>query len=212
MLRLPPLRNRRDDIPALVDAILTDLVKRHSLPHKPHMETAALEQLSLHEWKGNVRELRNVLEQLAVLAFAPGAMFNGTITADAVYAAINAQQGYEWDHEQPLDPRIQFAIEPAKAASASAPGTELALIYRALLELRSDISEIKQALQLNGHATAEHKALPSAPMNEYSDLNIEAHENRLIEEALARFDGDRAKAASALGISERTLYRKIRAK
>ncbi len=211
MLRLPPLRNRRDDIPALVDAILSDLIKRHSLPHKPHLETGALEQLSLHGWKGNVRELRNVLEQLAVLAFAPGSVSTGTITAEAAHAAISSQDGFEWNHESIFEPKPQFAIQPMQSFTAPPAATDLTLIYRALLELRSDISDIKQALHLNGHA-AEPKALPPVNMSEYSDLNIDAHEQRLITEALERFGGDRAKAASALGISERTLYRKLRSK
>src|SRR5437764_420348 len=89
MLRLPPLRNRRDDIPFLVDQILRDLIKRHSLPHLPHIESEAIEELSNYEWHGNIRELRNTLEQLSVMAFSPANRSTGTISADEVRSILH---------------------------------------------------------------------------------------------------------------------------
>lgn len=203
MLRLPPLRNRRDDIPALVDTILADLVKRHSLPHKPYLEPTALELLTMNEWRGNVRELRNTLEQLAVMSFSPGVKTTGTITESDVQSVLLQSSSFQWN--QPTSdehyPIVQTSVRDIQ------PASELALIYRALLELRSDISEIKQRLFMNGAAS---KALPSGEVNIGDDLNVERNEQRLITEALDRFGGDRSKAAAALGISERTLYRKLK--
>jgi DNA-binding NtrC family response regulator len=85
MLRLPALRNRREDIPFLIENILRDLVLRHSLPHMPHIENEAIEELTSYEWRGNIRELRNTLEQLSVMAFSPANKSSeGTISAEDV--------------------------------------------------------------------------------------------------------------------------------
>jgi DNA-binding NtrC family response regulator len=202
MLRLPPLRNRRDDIPALVDTILNDLIKRHSLPHKPHLEPAALELLTMNEWRGNVRELRNTLEQLAVLSFSPGVGMTGTITEENVQSVLLQSSSFQWN--QPLSGEHYPIVQSVRDIQ---PSSELALIYRALLELRADISEIKDRLFMNGTSS---KALPPIEATIGDDLNVERTEQRLITAALERFGGDRSKAATALGISERTLYRKLK--
>ena len=205
MLRLPPLRNRRDDIPALVNSMITDLVKRHSLPHKPAIEPEALEQLTMNEWRGNVRELRNTLEQLAVMAFAPTKGSIGTITSTDVESVLRNQSSGGWAEPQYDNNIYPIVHTPIKE---TAP-TELTLIYRALLELRADLAEIKDRLPFNGN-TAITKILPSSTIDSGNDLNVEDNERRLIIEALNRFGGDRSKAAVALGISERTLYRKLK--
>jgi NtrC-family two-component system response regulator AlgB len=66
-LRLPPLRERREDLPALVDHLLETLAARQRRP-KPDLEPAAREALAGHAWPGNVRELANVLERALVLS------------------------------------------------------------------------------------------------------------------------------------------------
>lgn len=203
MLRLPPLRNRREDIPFLVDAILRDLVARHSLPHIPHLESEAIEELTSHEWRGNIRELRNTLEQLSVMAFSPNHRSSaGTITANNVRSILHehsdAELGY---HNLALSPIVQ----PHQQQS------ELALIYRALLELRSDISEIKERLHtssINFPLALSSGEFSANGMN--GELDLHKHEKELVHKALQKFEGDRKLAAQALGISERSLYRKLK--
>jgi DNA-binding NtrC family response regulator len=203
MLRLPPLRNRRDDIPFIIDSILQDLVSRHSLPHLPHIESEAIDALTSHEWRGNIRELRNTLEQLSVMAFSPSnTSSQGTITAKDVsnilHRQIEAELGYQ---NMALSPITQQAPQQS----------ELGLIYRALVELRNDISELKERLQ-----PAEAHIPLALPSGEFSsqvmngELNLRHHEEELIHKALRRFEGDRRLAAEALGISERSLYRKLK--
>ena len=200
MLRLPPLRNRREDIPFLIDSILHDLVSKHSLPHLPHIEGEAIEELVAYEWRGNIRELRNTLEQLSVMAYSPANRSSqGTITANDVHnilhRQIEAELGY---HNLALTPIGQ-----------PPPQSELALIFRALVELRSDISELKERLT-HVHVPL---ALPSGefPTNGTNgEMNLLHHEEELIHKALRRFEGDRRLAAEALGISERSLYRKLK--
>jgi DNA-binding NtrC family response regulator len=62
-LRVPPLRERSSDIPALIEVLAEDLALRSDLPH-PEFSPQAVALLSAQNWRGNVRELRNVLEQL----------------------------------------------------------------------------------------------------------------------------------------------------
>jgi DNA-binding NtrC family response regulator len=69
-LELPPLRERPEDVPALVEQFLTALAARLERPKMP-IAPAALARLARHAWPGNVRELRNVVEQAAVLAGGP---------------------------------------------------------------------------------------------------------------------------------------------
>ena len=201
MLRLPPLRNRREDIPFLIDSMLHDLVSRHSLPHLPHIESEAVEELTSHEWRGNIRELRNALEQLSVMAYSPANQSSqGVITANDVrnilHRHVEAELGYPnvaLSHVTPL-PQQQ---------------SELGLIYRALVELRNDISELKERLQ------PAHIPL-GLPPGEFKtngingELNLRVHEEELIHKALQRYEGDRKLASEALGISERSLYRKLK--
>jgi len=68
-IRLPALRERLSDIEALADALLDDIARRSSLPHKS-LSADALDRLAGHDWPGNIRELRNVLEQAALMTDA----------------------------------------------------------------------------------------------------------------------------------------------
>jgi transcriptional regulator with PAS, ATPase and Fis domain len=65
-IRLPPLRERLGDLEALVDALADDIARRSALPHKS-LSGEALEMLSQQAWPGNIRELRNVLEQASLM-------------------------------------------------------------------------------------------------------------------------------------------------
>jgi transcriptional regulator with PAS, ATPase and Fis domain len=65
-IRLPALRERLADIEALAEALLDDIARRGGLPHKS-LSSDALDRLARHDWPGNIRELRNVLEQAALM-------------------------------------------------------------------------------------------------------------------------------------------------
>ena len=65
-IRLPPLRERLDDLEALVETLAEDISRRSGLPHKS-LNADALELLARHDWPGNIRELRNVLEQATLM-------------------------------------------------------------------------------------------------------------------------------------------------
>lgn len=201
MLRLPPLRNRRDDIPFLVDSILRDIVSRHSLPHIPHIEGEAIELLVGHEWRGNIRELRNVLEQLSITSFSPsrGAL-GGEITKDDVLKALTEHQVYFDDGHSHLSP-----VHVRQSEQNDRP--ELALIYKALIELRGDIAEIREHL-LRQSPPSVQLALP-APAENGMIKKLEDIERDTILTTIEQCKGNRKLAAELLGISDRTLYRKL---
>ncbi|MGH7163560.1 MAG: helix-turn-helix domain-containing protein, partial [Planctomycetota bacterium] len=69
-LRCPPLRERREDVPILAAAFLADAVKRNALEGR-ELAQGALEALARENWPGNVRQLKNVIENLAILAAGP---------------------------------------------------------------------------------------------------------------------------------------------
>jgi len=82
-LRLPPLRERREDIPLLVEHFLLKQGKRHGRPI-PKLDAAVLDRFDRYDWPGNVRELENVIERLVVLSREP------TVTADDLPEALRA--------------------------------------------------------------------------------------------------------------------------
>lgn len=135
-IHLPALRERQDDIPLLIDHYLRHFSKENKLP-PPRLDQAALNVLTHYRWPGNIRELRNLCENLVVM-----------------------KQG-EMVGEYDLDPRFK------------ADSTDSAI------------------------AGAEHS------------LGREENEKRLIRQALLEADGNRTQAAQLLGISRRTLHRKL---
>lgn len=66
-IRVPPLRERKEDIPMLVSTLIAGLVREMQLPQPPFIDEAAMQRLALYQWPGNVRELRNVLERALML-------------------------------------------------------------------------------------------------------------------------------------------------
>ena len=91
-IRMPPLRERLEDMSLLVRSLLTDIAEDRNLEVHIEPDTALIEALSRHSWPGNVRELRNYLEQLVILRTAPdlgadGDASKGKAMADAVPAA-----------------------------------------------------------------------------------------------------------------------------
>jgi DNA-binding NtrC family response regulator len=238
MLRIPPLRNRREDIPFLIESMLEEFVKKHHIvgsdgkPQMPQLAPEAIELLIHHEWRGNIRELRNTLEQIVVLVCSVQRDRNRcTISRHDVERALMNETGNGWDGNIPYGRPLPA---PSNAPKSQ---TERELIYRALIELRGEISEIKSILNGRGmdsviqdpmsnqfgkqnQESGSVLALPPSSYrpfaNGHSEGNIirplEDLETEAIVNALRYYHGNRRHAANALGISERTLYRKMKEK
>ena len=194
-IRIPPLRARRADIPLLVEAFLAEM--RQKDPRNALMLTdEAVTELTRHSWPGNIRELRNVIESIAVLEY-------GRVVDEAsIRRYINSAPPVEEGRPLPM------------VTGRSPEQAERELIFRALWEIRSGIADLK--------ATLEHAVLhpqvslptPIAPKPEsqlpLDDISLEEMEKTMILRVLERFEGNRRLAAESMKISERTLYRKLR--
>jgi DNA-binding NtrC family response regulator len=224
-IRIPPLRTRRGDIPLLVERFLTD-VRARNVGRDLLLTDEGMDALMRHTWPGNVRELRNVIESISVLE-------QGKVVDDQVVARYMPQ---------PAAPESDRAL-PMRLGGRTSEQAERELIFRALLEIRTELGDLRQlveqlALQAQrmlppvGAARPADagalvptravvpvhpaEALPHAasptddPLRVLDDLSLEELERRVIERALARFEGSRRLAAEVLGVSERTLYRKIK--
>lgn len=199
-IRIPALRERREDIPAFVHAFAKQVCEKNNITFGG-FSTEALELMKQYHWPGNIREVRNVVESMLVIERGK------TIAGQDVKKYLRDYQ--EAGRNLPV-----FAHKTPDQA-------ERELIYRALLEMKSDIMEIRTLL--------EHRPVSSAPAavavgSSYVDTPIDTEnptngehflpldemEKRMIIGALERFEGNRRLAARALNISERTLYRKIK--
>ncbi len=202
VIPIPPLRERREDVPVLAETILAQENARLGLAVRG-ISRPALELLSAHDWPGNVRELRNLISSIVVIKQA------GMIEADDLPPELRGIRPEQRTLPVVL-PRDRESLEREVVATT-------------LLELRRDVKEIKALLEGRGGGAAPGP-IPwggrvvdtFAGEGAYSPLaggevgDLEALSRSAIEAALRATGGRRRLAAERLGISERTLYRKIR--
>jgi DNA-binding NtrC family response regulator len=127
-LRVPPLRERRTDIPALVEVLGEDMAHR-SGEHPPELEPRALALLAAQAWRGNIRELRNVLEQAALRSDSDRlsaahieAVLRESGVADVAPALAPAPAEGTADPTRPLAQQVAQLEQRAIAAAMSATG------------------------------------------------------------------------------------------
>ena len=185
---IPPLRERREDIPELVDHFATEYSQKNGISFQGFTEEAR-ELLLQYRWPGNVRELRNIIESMIVLE-------NGKRIESADLQRY--LQGYA---AQVVDRNLPVV------ANKTIEQAERELIYRALLDLKADILDLKDILA-QSRFPGQSKSVDSANGN--GTLSIDEMERQMITGALERHEGNRRLAARELNISERTLYRKIK--
>jgi two-component system, NtrC family, response regulator AtoC len=185
-IHMPPLRDRKDDIPLLVEHFLTKY--RYAAGAIPTTVTEdALNRLMEHDWPGNVRELENAIERAVVLSRG------NPITA--AHLPFTDQREAR-DRERLAKRRTRLEKED----------TELGEKIDAL-ERDEALTEAEEAGSSDGNgATTNGNGEIGGPFKE----RVAALERQLIAEALERAGGNRTKAAEELGIYRRLLYAKIR--
>jgi len=186
-INLPPLRERPEDIPALVEQFVNEFALRNGRP-APQFDPAGLDALSHAPWEGNVRELKNFVESLVALS-----------TAKAI------------SYQDVLNRLPASASRSNLPVILSRPSEELdrELLYRTLLELRADMSQVKGMLQKLSETRSYEIEPHFAQAEEVEAYSLDDMERDQIRKVLTEYSGNRRLAAQALGIGERTLYRKI---
>ena len=199
-IRIPTLRERREDIPELFQKFVTEFSEKNGIQFAG-ITAEAMQALQNYFWPGNVRELRNVAESMIVIERGK------RINVEDVQRYIRT----------PQDQQRALPILVSKQNDFD----ERQLILRALIDMKADILDLKNMLsQIAGgsfHTQDDARVVlqPGVSMQNHSanipeSLSIEEMERRMIEGSLKKYHGNRRLAAEELKISERTLYRKIK--
>ena len=230
-IHLPPLRNRKEDIPLLFRKFASDFAQKYKMPTLRLEEEAQL-LLVQYQWNGNIRQLRNVAEQVSVLE--KNRVLNAATLRDYLPNMGSQLPAVIGGNEKEAD----FS-------------SEREILYKVLFDMKSDLNDLKKlthelmenenltSVQKNNpelikkiygeednktleFITPENKPInqqPPPPVNDYDyaetvieeePLSLLDKEIEMIKLALKRSNGKRKIAAKELGISERTLYRKIK--
>ena len=198
---IPPLRERREDIPVLFEKFVAQFCERNKVAFAGITDDAMQILISYH-WPGNVRELKNFVESILVLE------------SGKVIDANMVRKYLRYDFNQ-FDYSRNLPIKYGKSGEQA----DRELIYRALVDIKSDLIEIRNLLgnfiEFFARQVSSPLALPEAKIDLKTGTVVENFslvdmEKRMIKAALERFNWNKRLAARALKISERTLYRKIK--
>lgn len=233
-VQMPPLRDRGDDILLLFRLFAMQMAEKYNLP-KINLDDKAKQIMLKYKWPGNVRQLKNITEQMSVLAK------ERLITSEILLGFIPQDQE-----------TTQLSTLGQKSNQQHSYESERDLLYKILYELRGNVSnlrrevnELRKKLDMPDTPTRSlqqadtHSMMPaiipssqqtveqqdSVPViqdavaeeisepertEEPENLNLEDVSRHMLEKALEKNGGNRKKAAQELGISDRTLYRRIK--
>ena len=207
---IPPLRERKGDIHLLFMKFALDFADKYKMP-AVRLEPDARTQLEAYRWPGNIRQLKNVAEQISVLES------NRQISAEVLRKYLPAD-----------DPNSL----PVRNCDSGTAGNiqDRDIIFKMLFQLREEVDELKAMIgrpDSNVPEIPQVHALPAKlsdipdfsivvpsaeveHVKEETPLTIHDMNDDMIRKALEKHEGRRKAAAAELGISERTLYRKIK--
>ena len=223
-IQMPPLRERGEDVVLLFRLFAMQMAEKYKMD-RVVLTDEAKDMLMRYKWPGNVRQLKNITEQISVLSK------ERTITPDILAKFIPQ------DRES-----TQLATIPREGGEHSFEN-ERELLYKILFELRGNVNDMrremgelkKQMEEVQGGtahpATTQLSPIGSItpitpispigaedaiaeeyiePEKEHENLNLSDMGRQMLEKALERNNGNRKKAAQELGISDRTLYRRLK--
>ena len=233
IINIPPLRNRKEDIPILFRKFASDFAQKYNMPTL-RLDEAAQQLLCQQDWKGNIRQLRNVAEQMSILEKERN--LNTETLNNYLPNKIS---------------KLPATINDIKEDSSSF-SSEREILYKVLFDMKNDLNDLKKLtleLMQDDSSTdvkeknqglidkiyGEHEISQDSKSVDFKpDVNIDSTSNiensfeyaetieeeetlslhdkevEMIKQALIRTNGRRKNAAKELGISERTLYRKIK--
>ena len=227
-IHLPPLRERKEDIHLLFRKFASDFAQKYKMP-PVRLTDDAVQMLTTYRWNGNIRQLRNVAEQISVLEQ------KRDINASILHSYL--------PHEGANLP----SVVPQASRNDTDFANEREILYKVLFDMKNDLNDLKKlTLELleNGNSPQvqqDNQVLihriygndnntrlypeptivkEPSPINidyDYVDeateeerFSLQEQEKEMIVKSLSRNEGKRKEAAKSLGISERTLYRKIK--
>jgi transcriptional regulator with PAS, ATPase and Fis domain len=232
-IHVPPLRDRKGDIIMMFKKFANDFAEKYRMPPL-HLSPDAEEVLMHFRWSGNVRQLKNLAEQISVIES------QREVNADIIYKYL----------PRAADSQLPVLFKDGQTAASGM--NEREILYKLLFDMRRDITDMKKLIvemlqsgqvshsfqEENAHLIErlyKEKELPRVyrgraedpvdpaddpdmvesyeePAHEFVEesLSIQEREKDLIIRALQKHNGRRKKAALELGISERSLYRKIK--
>ncbi len=222
-INLPPLRERPADIHLLFRKFASDFANKYHLP-PVRLDDEAVRLLEQYRWPGNIRQLRNLAEQMSVIETS---RLVGKEVLKAYLPQVDASNLPALANTRLSDDNVSNA-DFAKEREA---------LYKLLFEMRAEINALKNAVasgegiyegmqreypKIAGEYSPSDGAVTFIDREQYEDFNEDENtieienlslvdkEVELIKKALEKSNGKRKVAAKELGISERTLYRKIK--
>jgi len=217
-INLPPLRGHPGDISLLVERFGLEFATRNDLSFRG-FTPEAIRYLKAYSWPGNVRELKNVVE--SVLALNPGERvtpemlstqikvsgYTANLTLPVVVSTLPEQSDRELILRQLLFIRQDLGDLKQMAAGQRIPG---ALVDPYLPSPPALVSESEEGAIFAGDVT-HLESRPLIDPEAVGEITMEELEKEFIQQTLIKFNHNRRRTAQALGIAERTLYRKIQA-
>ena len=220
---MPPLRDRGEDIVLLFRLFAMQMAEKYHLPKITLTDEARAIMLK-YKWPGNVRQLKNITEQMSVLSenrVIDGAAIHKFIPEDAEstqLATIQTGGSHSFESEREMLYKILYELR-----------TNVGDLRREMNSLRKQIDSTRgQSVSqtdgdlpriISGQVATISSGQRQAPtvqdavaeeISEPESLNLEDLGRQMVEKALERNGGNRKKAAKELGISDRTLYRRIK--
>ena len=186
---IPPLRKRREDITELTLHFIKSYAEANNLP-TPQISNEALDLLTNFPWTGNIRELKNSIETAIALNRT------GVLDVQSFSFLINSKAEERENRNLPV-----FVHRTPEDADRE-------MIYRALIEIKRDIMELKQVVYKN-YQEIHEKDNNNSHVNVDEVVPFDMMEKEAIRNALNYSKGNKKEAAKLLKISERTLYRKM---
>ncbi len=211
-IRVPALRERKEDIPLLFRKFSVDFCSRYSMPSLVLTDEATA-LLQSYYWNGNIRQLKNIAEQVSVIEM------DHHISADTL-------RHYLPDNER----QSGLAVSAVSSGNGGKDYShEIGILYNMILKLQQELSDLRA--EMDGHASSHIYSAPPAlmqgqpapvvkheevqeaevvPQEQQTPRSLEDTQREVIRKTLEQCHNNRKATADKLGISERTLYRKIK--
>lgn len=223
-IQIPPLRDRGEDIVLLFRLFAMQIAEKYRLP-KITLTDEAKQLLTRYKWPGNVRQLKNITEQMSILSEKreiTAETLNRFIPQDPesmMLATVNNSGGYTYENERELLFKILYELRgnvsdmrrEINNLRKQMKNNEGGNVITAAADNMPTV--IGQTQERRAQDTTQTVSIQDAVAEEISEpesLNLENIGRQMLQKALERNGGNRKKAAQELGISDRTLYRKIK--